>query len=170
MIVEIHDDYFASDALDETWLSEIGKRGWVAITKDERIRYRKIDQSRLTKRMKLVLERAGIETAHGLYDLRHSFVTHGLVAGRSPTDIAADIGDAVETVLRFCAHPTSTHRSTETCNTDATRERKNRSHPPESNRRPADYESPLAGPRRTKRERREQEIQQIRASVLRRVQ
>jgi len=83
-----------------------------------------IDQSRLTKRMKLVLERAGIETAHGLYDLRHTFVTHGLVAGRSPTDIAADIGDAVETVLRFYAHPTSTHRSTETCNTFATRERK----------------------------------------------
>jgi hypothetical protein len=48
--------------------------------------------------------------------------------------------------------------------------RKNLSHPPESNRRPADYESLPAGPQRTKRERREQEIQQIRASVLRRVQ
>jgi integrase len=100
-----------------------------------------IDQSRLTKRMKLVLERAGLEHEHGLYDLRHTFVTRQIEAGRPVTDIAAEIGDAVETVLRFYAHPTSAQRSTETCNTFATRDRKNLSHPPESNRRPADYES-----------------------------
>jgi integrase len=96
-----------------------------------------IDQSRLTKRMKRVLAQAEIETAHGLYDLRHSFVTRALEIGRPATEIAGEIGDAVETVLRFYAHPTSTHRSTEVCNTSATRNPKNVSHPPESNRRPA---------------------------------
>jgi site-specific recombinase XerD len=70
-----------------------------------------IDQSRLTKRMKRILERAGLPTTHGLYDLRHSFVTRGLEAGRPPTEIAAEIGDRVETVLRFYAHPAATQRS-----------------------------------------------------------
>jgi hypothetical protein len=48
-IVEIHDDHFAPDAEDEVWLAEIGKRGWVAITKDERIRYRAIEREALMR-------------------------------------------------------------------------------------------------------------------------
>ena len=38
--VEIHDDHFAPDAKDEVWLVEVGKRGWIVLTKDDRIRYR----------------------------------------------------------------------------------------------------------------------------------
>lgn len=38
--VEIHDDHFSRNAQDEDWLSEVGKRGWVVLTKDDRIRYR----------------------------------------------------------------------------------------------------------------------------------
>lgn len=38
--VEIHDDHFAPDALDEVWLREAGQRGWVVLTKDRGIRYR----------------------------------------------------------------------------------------------------------------------------------
>jgi hypothetical protein len=38
--VEIHDDHFPQNALDEDWLSEVGQRGWVVLTKDDRIRYR----------------------------------------------------------------------------------------------------------------------------------
>lgn len=38
--VEIHDDHFPQDALDQEWLAEIGKRGWIVLTKDDRIRYR----------------------------------------------------------------------------------------------------------------------------------
>ncbi len=38
--VERHADHFAPNCPDETWLSEIGKRGWVAITHDGRIRYK----------------------------------------------------------------------------------------------------------------------------------
>jgi PIN domain-containing protein len=40
VIVEIHDDHFRQDALDQVWLTEIGKRGWIVLTKDDRIRYR----------------------------------------------------------------------------------------------------------------------------------
>jgi uncharacterized protein with PIN domain len=39
-IVEIHNDYFLPDANDEEWLPEVGKRGWIVLTKDDRIRYR----------------------------------------------------------------------------------------------------------------------------------
>jgi uncharacterized protein with PIN domain len=38
--VEIHDDHFPQDAPDEHWIEEVGKRGWVVLTKDDRIRYR----------------------------------------------------------------------------------------------------------------------------------
>jgi len=38
--VERHHDHFAPDATDEFWLGEIGKRNWVAITHDRRIRYK----------------------------------------------------------------------------------------------------------------------------------
>lgn len=38
--VEMHASHFAHDAPDEEWLREIGRRGWVAITHDQRIRYK----------------------------------------------------------------------------------------------------------------------------------
>jgi hypothetical protein len=38
--VERHADHFAHDCPDETWLKEIGQRGWIAITHDRRIRYK----------------------------------------------------------------------------------------------------------------------------------
>jgi hypothetical protein len=38
--VERHADHFAHDTSDEDWLREIGKRSWVAITHDKRIRYK----------------------------------------------------------------------------------------------------------------------------------
>jgi integrase len=44
-----------------------------------------IDQSRLTKRLKRSLERAGLPTAHGLYDVRHTYATIALSEGRPPT-------------------------------------------------------------------------------------
>lgn len=46
--VEIHDDHFAPDAKDEDWLSEVGRRGWVVLTKDDRIRYRVTERTALT--------------------------------------------------------------------------------------------------------------------------
>jgi predicted nuclease of predicted toxin-antitoxin system len=32
--VEIHDDHFPQSAQDEDWLPEVGRRGWVVLTKD----------------------------------------------------------------------------------------------------------------------------------------
>lgn len=37
MTIEIHDDHFHKDAQDVDWLPEIGKRGWVVLTKDAKI-------------------------------------------------------------------------------------------------------------------------------------
>ncbi|MBI4490881.1 MAG: hypothetical protein HY694_17490 [Deltaproteobacteria bacterium] len=47
--VEIHDDHFSPDAKDEDWLLEVGRRGWVVLTKDDRIRYRITEQTALRK-------------------------------------------------------------------------------------------------------------------------
>ncbi|MDE0061730.1 MAG: hypothetical protein OXP09_03605 [Gammaproteobacteria bacterium] len=38
--VEVHDDHLAIDAPDEEWIALVGKRNWVAITKDRNILYR----------------------------------------------------------------------------------------------------------------------------------
>ena len=32
--VEIHDDHFSQNVEDVDWLPEVGKRGWVVLTKD----------------------------------------------------------------------------------------------------------------------------------------
>lgn len=37
--VERHDDHFDPEATDEEWIGEVGRRKWVAITRDARIRY-----------------------------------------------------------------------------------------------------------------------------------
>jgi hypothetical protein len=37
--IEQHDDHFGPETLDQEWIGEIGRRGWVAITRDARIRY-----------------------------------------------------------------------------------------------------------------------------------
>ena len=37
--VERHDDHFGQLTPDPEWIGEIGRRGWVAVTRDSRIRY-----------------------------------------------------------------------------------------------------------------------------------
>ena len=44
LTVEIHDDHFAKDAPDVDWLPEIGRRGWIVLTKDERIGKRTLER------------------------------------------------------------------------------------------------------------------------------
>jgi predicted nuclease of predicted toxin-antitoxin system len=46
-IVHLHDDHFDQGVDDEVWLTEVGRRGWVVITKDQRIRYRAIEREAL---------------------------------------------------------------------------------------------------------------------------
>jgi hypothetical protein len=40
LTVERHADHFAPDTPDEVWLEAVGKRGWIALTHDRRIRYK----------------------------------------------------------------------------------------------------------------------------------
>lgn len=37
--VERHDDHFGQLTPDSEWIAEVGRRGWVALTRDARIRY-----------------------------------------------------------------------------------------------------------------------------------
>src|SRR4051812_30434760 len=47
--VHVHDDHFPPDTRDEEWLAEVGKRGWIVLTKDTRIRYRSSELTALVK-------------------------------------------------------------------------------------------------------------------------
>ena len=38
--VEVHDDHFTPDVKDEHWIQIVGRRGWIVLTSDSRIRYR----------------------------------------------------------------------------------------------------------------------------------
>lgn len=38
--VERHRDHFAPDCADEDWLRVVGERGWIAVSRDTRIRYK----------------------------------------------------------------------------------------------------------------------------------
>lgn len=40
LTVQRHRDHFPPDCPDEVWLEAVGKKGWVAITHDSRIRYK----------------------------------------------------------------------------------------------------------------------------------
>jgi hypothetical protein len=40
LTVERHADHFAPDTPDAVWLEVVGKRGWIAVTHDHRIRYK----------------------------------------------------------------------------------------------------------------------------------
>ena len=43
LAVEIHDEHFPRDEDDSVWLSAVGERGWVVLTKDQRLRYRPLE-------------------------------------------------------------------------------------------------------------------------------
>jgi hypothetical protein len=40
LAIERHADHFTHDTPDEVWLEAIGKRGWIVLTHDRRIRYK----------------------------------------------------------------------------------------------------------------------------------
>lgn len=45
--VEVHDDHFPQSTPDVEWLAEVGRRGWVVLSKDERIRRNRIEREAL---------------------------------------------------------------------------------------------------------------------------
>ena len=49
LAVERHADHFAHDTPDEIWLETIGKKGWIALTHDHRIRYKPNERDAVTR-------------------------------------------------------------------------------------------------------------------------
>jgi len=45
--VELLRDHFASDTPDEVWLADVGARGWLVLTKDDRNRHRQSERRAL---------------------------------------------------------------------------------------------------------------------------
>jgi predicted nuclease of predicted toxin-antitoxin system len=62
--IEVHDDHFPQNATDPEWLTAVGGKNWIVVTRDERIRYRAAEQQAI-RRAKV---RAFVLVAHG--DLR----------------------------------------------------------------------------------------------------
>jgi 5S rRNA maturation endonuclease (ribonuclease M5) len=44
VMVEIHDDHFSKNTQDVDWIPEIGRRGWIILTKDARIGKNQIER------------------------------------------------------------------------------------------------------------------------------
>lgn len=44
LTIEIHDEHFAKGAQDVEWLPEVGKRGWVVLTKDGKISNNRLER------------------------------------------------------------------------------------------------------------------------------
>ena len=47
--VEVHDAHFAKDASDVEWLGAVGHKGWVVVSKDDRIRLNEVERMALTE-------------------------------------------------------------------------------------------------------------------------
>ena len=47
--VEVHDDHFSPDAADEEWLADVGRRRWIVLTKDNRLRYHRREKAALLR-------------------------------------------------------------------------------------------------------------------------
>ncbi len=71
LTVERHADHFEHDAPDEFWLEEIGRRGWVALTHDSRIRYKPTERDAVVQHGVALLVIVGKAPFH---ELAHSFV------------------------------------------------------------------------------------------------
>ena len=41
--VEVHDDHLPPDAPDEEWVALVGRKDWVAVTRDRNVRYRRAE-------------------------------------------------------------------------------------------------------------------------------
>lgn len=81
--VEMHDDHFPQAATDVEWLREVGRRGWIVLTRDTRIRYRSLER--------MALMQAGVR----------AFV---LVAGNlSGPEMATAFVTALPAIRRFVA-------------------------------------------------------------------
>jgi hypothetical protein len=88
--VERHQDYFAPGASDETWLEAVGQRGWIALTHDQRIRFKPNELAAVMRHSVPLLVIIGKAPYS---ELAHTFVAtfprvERFVIGRAPPYIA----------------------------------------------------------------------------------
>ena len=72
LTVERHADHFTHDTPDETWLEAVGKRGWIALTHDRRIRYKPNERDAVMRHGVALLVIVG---AAPFSDLARAFMT-----------------------------------------------------------------------------------------------
>ena len=71
LTVERHVDHFAPDTPDDVWLAEVGRRGWIALTHDRRIRYKPNERDAVMRHRVGLLVIVG---AAPFADLAHAFL------------------------------------------------------------------------------------------------
>jgi predicted nuclease of predicted toxin-antitoxin system len=68
--IELHDDHFPQDAPDTLWLSEAGQRGWIVLSKDQRIRFRPLEREMLVEsRCRVFILTAGSLSSRQIADI-----------------------------------------------------------------------------------------------------
>lgn len=90
-LVEIHDDHFPADARDQDWLLEVGRRGWVVLMKDKRIRRVKLElEALLTANVRAFVLTSGNLTGPEMADVfvRHLRRIAALAVSRPPPFVA----------------------------------------------------------------------------------
>jgi len=69
-VVEVHADHFREEAPDDEWLDRVGKKGWLVLTKDKRIRYRSAEfEAVVQANVRLFVLTAGNVTAWELGEI-----------------------------------------------------------------------------------------------------
>jgi hypothetical protein len=57
--IEVHDDHFRQDAVDPEWLTTVGEKNWIVVTRDERIRYRVAEKQAIPPRESTLIRSCG---------------------------------------------------------------------------------------------------------------
>lgn len=100
--VEQHDDHFGQLTADPEWLAEIGRRNWVAISRDARIRYSPLALETLMDagvRLFVIVGRLTTDEAAELF-IRHRGLIEELLSKESGAFIGKVKRDRVEVWLR----------------------------------------------------------------------
>ena len=68
--VEVHDDHLAANAPDEEWIALVGRKQWLAVTKDKNIRYRAAELEAVKEHdAKVLVVRAKNATGQDIADI-----------------------------------------------------------------------------------------------------
>jgi len=101
--VERHDDHFGQLTSDAEWIADVGRRGWVAITRDKRIRYSPLALETLMQsraRLFVIVGRLTTEDAAAVF-IRHQRRIEALLRKESKPFIGKIKRESVEMWLRM---------------------------------------------------------------------